>query len=164
MRLTAARSDLHIIHPSEDLAQVAAGGDTDGRFEISSTEAYVAATQALCWCCDANMEVICSYCATGIDLDQELTHFTISNIWSMDEALARQLAHWPNFKKGIGPVHGAPYFANHCPHCGALQEDSLLHDVPGDLFFPNPQSPPSACRLTPLAGPIRVSGACHFAG
>jgi hypothetical protein len=26
-------------------------------------------------------------------------------------------------------------FANHCPHCGSVQDDLYLHSEPGDAFF-----------------------------
>ncbi len=159
MRLTADRAQP--LFTPEAGARLGASGDE--RLEITSTAAYVACTRTLCWNCDANIEIICIYCEEGVDVDEPLTCFTVSNIWSMDDALACQLAPWPNFKRGVGPIHGAPYFANHCPHCDTLQEDFLLHDEPSDPFFPNHQSPPSACELTALAGPIRLSGACHFA-
>jgi hypothetical protein len=159
MRLTTFRAQQQLTPETGTKVAAFAGED---QLEIASAAAYVARTRTLCWYCDANIEIICIYCESGVDVEEELTHFTVSNIWSMDEALARQLARWPNFRKGVGPIHGAPYFANHCPHCDTLQEDFLLHDEPSDPFFPNPHSPPSGCELTPLSGPVRLSGACHF--
>jgi hypothetical protein len=131
-------------------------------FEIVSTEAYVASTEVPCWKCAHNMEVICVYCESGVDLDEPLTRFTVSTIWSMDEALTYQLQRWPHFKRGSGATQHPGYFANHCPRCGEAQEDMALHDEPEDPFFSIPHAPSGTLRLTPLVGQIRLSGCCHF--
>lgn len=136
--------------------------ENDDELEITSTEAYVACTQASCRNCRATIEIICIYCESGVDGDELLTHFTVSNIWAMDDALKNQLAPWPNFKKGFSSIEDSEYFANHCPNCHALQEDLFLHDEPGDPFFAIPHAPPASLQLTPLAGPIHLSGDCHF--
>ncbi|MGO8855485.1 MAG: hypothetical protein ACLQO1_07215 [Steroidobacteraceae bacterium] len=48
------------------------------------------------------------------------------------------------------------YFANQ------VQEDYLLHAEPGDVFFCIPQAEPGSVELTPLVGPIRLSGDTSF--
>jgi hypothetical protein len=133
-----------------------------GEFEVISTEAYVAATEVACWKCRRNIEVICIYCETGVDVDEHLTCFTVSTIWAMDEALKYQLQSWAHFKRSAGPRRQPRYFANHCPHCGAPQEEMSLHDEPDNPFFSIPHAPPGTLRLTPLLGLIRLSGCCHF--
>jgi hypothetical protein len=131
-------------------------------FEVVSTDAYVASTEVTCWKCTRDMEVICIYCESGVDIDEPLTRFTVSTIWTMDDALSYQLQRWPHFKRGTGPALHPGYFANHCPQCGAAQEDMDLHDEPDDPFFSIPHAPPGTLRLTPLVGQIRLSGCCHF--
>jgi hypothetical protein len=91
-----------------------------------------------------------------------MTQFTLSNIWAMDGALAAQLQRWPHFRKAIDGDSEDGCFANHCPHCGALQEDYLLHDEPGDVFFGMSNAAPGSVELTPLTGRIQLSGDCSF--
>jgi len=136
--------------------------DLDDELEVVSPEAYVARAMTPCSNCHATIEIICIYCAIGIDLDEPLEQFTVSNIWAMDDALAQQLTPWPHFKKGLSPVRQSTYFANHCPHCSTLQEDLFLHDEPDGPFFSIPQTPPDGLQLHPLRGEIRLSGDCHF--
>ena len=50
------------------------------------------------------------------------------------------------------------YFANHCPHCGSLQEDLYLHSEPDQPFFSIPRAAPGAVRLTRLEGRVELSG------
>jgi hypothetical protein len=133
-----------------------------GEFEVTSADAYVIATEVTCWKCRRNIEVICIYCETGVDVDEPLTCFTVSTIWAMDDALQYQMQGWTHFRRGSGPALHPRYFANHCPHCAAPQEDMFLHDEPENPFFSIPHAPPGTLRLTPLVGPIRLSGCCHF--
>ena len=138
------------------------GAHWDAEFEVTSKDAYVASTEVTCWKCNHNIEVICIYCESGVDVDEPLTCFTVSTIWAMDDALTYQLQPWIHFKRGSGPTLHPGYFANHCPHCGAPQEDMALHDEPDDPFFSIPHAPPGTLRLTPLVGQVRLSGCCHF--
>jgi len=133
-----------------------------GRFEVVSADAYVVSTEVECWKCAHHIEVICIYCESGIDVDEPMTRFTVSTIWSMDAALAYQLQPWPHFKRGAGPALHRGSFANHCPQCGAQQEDTHLHDEPHNPFFSIPHAPPGMLRLTPLVGQIQLDGCCHF--
>jgi hypothetical protein len=114
--------------------------------------------------CREQIEVICIYCESGTDMemDEPLSQVTLSNIWAMDEALADQLERWPMFKNTADPDADGGYFANHCPQCGAVQEDYLLHSEPGEVFFCIPRAEPGSIELTPLTGMIRVSGDISF--
>jgi hypothetical protein len=141
-------------------------GDEEGEaeFGIISDDAYVAAAQTVCSRCHEQIEVICIYCESGTDSEvgEPMTQFTLSNIWAMDTALAMQLKGWPCFRKGIGSGSEDGYFANHCPHCGALQEDYLLHAEPGDVFFGLSRAESGSIEFTPLVGRIQLSGDCSF--
>jgi hypothetical protein len=92
-----------------------------------------------------------------------MRQFTLANVWAMDSALATQLERWRYFRKGIAVGSEEGYFANHCPHCGALQEDYLLHDEPGDVFFGLSRAEPGSIEFTPLVGRIQLSGDYSFA-
>lgn len=151
-----------VVWPLEGLAVVTDDLELQGPFEIVSADAYVASTEVACWKCAHDIEVICIYCESGVDVDEPMTCFTVSTIWSMDAALAYQLQPWPHFKKGPGPALQCGYFANHCPRCGALQEDMHLHDEPDNPFFSIPHAPPGMLRLTPLVGQIQLNGCCRF--
>jgi len=64
------------------------------------------------------------------------SEFTVSNVWAMDEGLAEAMRRWNCYRKeGNEESAGGEDFANHCPHCGAAQEDYLLPSERGDVFF-----------------------------
>ena len=141
-------------------------GDEEGEaeFGVTSDEALVASAQAPCLKCHESIEVICIYCDSGTDSEtgEPMTHFTLSNVWAMDSALAAQLERWRFFRKGIGAGSEEGYFANHCPYCGAMQEDYLLHAEPGDVFFGISRAEPGSIEFTPLVGRIQLSGDYSF--
>lgn len=130
----------------------------DEEFSITSNEASVASATAPCQKCGSSIEVICIYCESGTILDEPLTQFTVSNIRAVDAALAAQLAPWPTFRESYSEIDQGICFANHCPRCGALQEDIYLHSEPEDPFFSIPHAAPGVVRLAPLAGRVRLSG------
>jgi hypothetical protein len=138
----------------------------EAEFAITSDEALVATAHAACVKCHERIEVICVFCESGVDSEtgEEMRRFTVSNIWEMDVALAAQLGRWRFFRRGTGA--GAPSedggFANYCPHCGAMQEEYLLHDEPGDVFFCIPEAEEGLVEFTRLSGRVRVSGDCGF--
>jgi hypothetical protein len=76
----------------------------------------------------------------------------------LESALAAQLERWQFFRKEAHAGSEDGCFANHCPHCGAMQEDFLLHAEPGDVFFCIPLAEPGSIEFTPLSGRIQVSG------
>lgn len=136
--------------------------DAEG-FAITSDTAYVATATVPCRQCQADIDVICIHCATGVVCDEPLTQFTISDIWEMDEALARQLRPWPTFRRSHDTDAEPGNFANHCPHCGEPQEDMQLHTEPDSPFFDIPRATAGLVKLTPLTGTIQLSGNEHFA-
>jgi len=132
----------------------------DVTFAIVSSQAYVASATTPCQQCNSNIEVISIHCESGTVSDEPMTQFTVSHIWAIDEELERQLRPWPNFRKVDKPADGA--FANHCPNCGASQDDLYLHTEAGDPFFDIPRAPPGVIRLVLLEGTVRLSGDEHF--
>ncbi|MGO9935460.1 MAG: DUF5710 domain-containing protein [Steroidobacteraceae bacterium] len=134
----------------------------DEDFIIASNQGYVAAATISCQRCHSSIEVICIHCDSGTAAGQRLNRFTVSDIWAIDEALARQLEPWPAFRRVSSPEVGASYFANHCPRCGSLQEDMYLHSEPDEPFFNIPRAAPGSIKLTPLEGKIQLSGDEHF--
>ena len=131
----------------------------EAEYGITSNEAHVAAAQTACLHCCEMIEVICIHCQSGIDTEsgESMPRFTVSNIWAMDDALAAQLEVWPYFKPiELGGAAGD--YANHCPHCGAFQEDYLLHDEPGDVFFGLSEARRQDVEFMPLAGLVQLSG------
>jgi len=139
-----------------------AHNDDDGEFTITSTQGFIAAGTTSCQRCHAGIEVICVYCDSGTAYGDALTRFTVSDISAIDEALARQLEPWPNFRQVKDPGGEAGNFMNHCPGCGSPQEDIYLHCEPDELFFNIPSAAPGAIRLTPLEGTIQLCGDEHF--
>ena len=133
-------------------------------FGIASDEAFVASAEMACLNCQKNIDVICIYGASGVDSENGdfLSQFTVSNVWAVDAALAGQLGAWPSFRKEIGGDSEAGVFANFCPHCGAMQEDYLLHSEPGDVFFGIAQGMPGLVKFTRLDGRIQLSGDYGF--
>lgn len=141
-------------------------GDEKGeaQFSITSDEAFVASAQVSCLKCHEPIEVICIHCKSGVDSEVgvAMTQFTLSNIWEMDSALAKQLERWPYFRRGMGAESEEENFVNHCPNCGAMQDDYLLHSEPGDVFFGLAHGTPGSVEFTPLAGRIQVNGDYGF--
>jgi hypothetical protein len=136
-----------------------AGGDeAEQEFTITSDQAFVASATVSCWNCHSTIEVICIFCESGIASGEPLTQFSISNVWAMDSALAQQLVAWRNFREVYTADGQEGYFANHCPHCGSLQEDLYLHSEPDEPFFDIPHAAPGAVKLTPLVGRVQLSG------
>jgi len=138
------------------------GEEDDAQFGIESDEAFVAAAHIACSNCRETIEVLCIYCHSGRDLEtgEALERFTLSNISSLDSALAAMLEPRGFFSTAADPKDG--YFANHCSHCGAVREDYLLHSEPGDVFFSVAEAEPGSIEFTPVQGRIRVSGDCGF--
>jgi hypothetical protein len=136
--------------------------EDDEGFDIASSQACVATSTIPCRQCQASIEVICIFCESGTASDEPLKQFTVSDIWAMDEDLTRQLAPWPTFRRLSGAEGESGYFANHCSHCGAPQEDMFLHDEPDAPFFDIPRSAAGLIKLTALAGSIQLSGDEHF--
>ncbi len=134
----------------------------DDEYIIASSHAYVAVASTGCQCCRARIDVICIHCASGTVADEPLAQFTVSDIWAIDDALARQLTAWPTFRRVNGLDADDAYFANHCPHCGAPQDDMYLHSEPDEPFFNIPAATRGSITVTPLAGSIRLSGNEHF--
>ena len=137
--------------------------EDEEEFNITSSLAHVAAATIPCQRCRAGTEVICIYCESGSASGEPLTQFTVSNVWTMDEDLTRQLLPWPTFRRVSAPDGESDGFVNHCSHCGMPQEDMLLHDEPDTPFFDIPHAPPGSIRLTPLTGTIQLGGDEHFA-
>jgi hypothetical protein len=133
-------------------------GQDDGQYTILSERAFVASASAPCWKCHLNIEVICIYCESGIASGEPLVQFSISNVWATDSGLAQQLEPWRTFRNVYSAGDQESYFANHCPHCGALQDDLYLHSEPDQPFFDIPHSAPGTVKLTPLVGRIQLSG------
>ena len=115
-----------------------------------------------CCACHRPIEVICIYCESGTASGEPLAQFTVTDVQAVDEALARQLAPWPDFRPLANPGLDDARLANHCPHCGTEQDDRDLHTEPGDPFFDIPHGPPGAIRLSRLTGEVRLTGDEHF--
>lgn len=139
-----------------------AASDEDAEFTIVSNDAYVASAAVRCRQCGAGIEVICIHCGSGYVSGEPLGRFTVSDVWSMDEGLARQLSRWTTYRRCDDPEPGAGDFANHCAHCGAPQDENDLHTEPDAPFFHIPGAEPGAVTLTPLVGTIRLNGDEHF--
>jgi hypothetical protein len=141
-------------------------GEEEGEapFGIVSEEAFVASASSPCMRCGIEIEFVCIYCKSGVDAETSdpIADFTMSNIWAMDAALAKLIARWPCYRQEVGEDAQALLFANHCPHCGAIQEDYRLHSEPGDVFFGLAIGTPGAVQFTALDGRVCMSGDYGF--
>ena len=156
-----AESKIWYLGPDDDASRFTkwlTDGEDDEEFTIISEQAFVASASVSCWKCHSNIEVICIYCESGIASGEPLARFSISYVWAMDSALAQQLEAWRTFRKADSADDQESHFANHCPHCAALQDDLYLHSEPDQPFFDIPHSAPGAVKLTPLVGRIQLSG------
>jgi hypothetical protein len=142
------------------------GGAREGAapFGIESEEAYVAAARSSCVRCGHDIEVVCVYCKSGVDTEigDPLVDFTVFNIWAMDGVLAKLMQRWHHYRKGAGEDSEEGNFTNHCPHCGAMQEDYLLHSEPGDVFFGLAMGTAGGVEFTALEGRVGMSGDYGF--
>jgi hypothetical protein len=139
---------------SSDDAGDGNGNGDDESFAIRSDQAYVACASGTCCRCRRRIEVLAIYCRRGTVLREPLEQFTAQAIWAMAPALARQLESWPSFRFDVRQG----WYANHCPHCGAPQDEAALHDEPDQPFFRIDPADTRAFRLVPLAGTVRLSG------
>jgi hypothetical protein len=147
--------------PVDKLARWLPSTGDEEEFTIESYCVFVAAATAPCQRCGSPIEVICLYCEGGKVFSEPLSRFTVSDISEVDDSLSHQLAGWPNFRKATDQRSESAGFANHCPHCGARQDDMLLHSEPEHPFFDVSRAGDSV-TLTPLGGVIRLSGDEHF--
>jgi hypothetical protein len=133
-------------------------------FGIVSEEAFVAAARSPCVRCGKVIEVVCIYCRSGVDteMDAAIADFTVFNSWAMDRVLGKLIERWPHYRERRGEDAAEGVFANHCLHCGAMQEDYLLHSEPGDVFFGLAMDAPGAVEFTALAGRVCLSGDYGF--
>lgn len=134
---------------------------SDPEYQIVSDRCFVASAESPCQKCGATIEVVCLYCEGGTDIEtgEPLERFTVSNVTAVDENLARQLQGWPSFRRVTGEDENCE-LANHCPHCGAVQDEYLLHSEPDHVFFGLALHRP--LDLTPIEGVVRVSGEYSF--
>lgn len=132
-------------------------------FNIVSEKLFVASARMRCQHCEADIEVVCLFGASGEDLETEepLENFSVPSVWSVDAGLAQQLKRWPNFR--MGETDGDQLaFANYCPQCGAMQEEYLLHEEPGDIFFGISREDPGRLIFTPICGRYSIGGNYSF--
>ncbi len=130
----------------------------DEEFIITSADAHVAAATTACQRCRSAIQVICIHCNSGTVSGEPLSQFTVADVVAVSNSLAEQLRQWPNYRE----VAEGGYFANHCPSCGAAQDDMYLHSEPEEPFFDIPSGAPTSLELTPLTGSIQLSGDEHF--
>lgn len=141
------------------------GDDPDEvEFGIASNQAFVVSATTACVECLAEIEVICLYVERGFDEErgEAIERATVSNVWAMDEGLRAQVGNWSSYREIGGAEADARTFANHCVHCGAVQEDYRLHSEPGDVFFSVTEAEPGSLTFTPLMGVVRMSGDFAF--
>jgi Domain of unknown function (DUF5710) len=141
-------------------------GEEEGEapFGIVSEEAFAASARSPCVRCGNEIEVVCIYCKSGMDteIDNPIADFTVFNIWAMDGVLATLIERWPRYRQRVDEDAEEGVFANHCAHCGAMQEDYLLHAEPGDVFFGLAMDAPGAVEFTALEGRVCMSGDYGF--
>jgi hypothetical protein len=126
---------------------------SDG-FIIESHEACVARAAAPCRSCRRQIEVVCLYCRCGSVSGEPLESFCVQSLWAVDDALYRQLLRWPAYRLDVREG----IYLNHCPHCGAGQDEAGLHEESGQPFHDLGREVPEAVTLVALAGRVRMSG------
>ncbi|HTU56896.1 MAG TPA: DUF5710 domain-containing protein, partial [Polyangiales bacterium] len=104
----------------------AVGAEAD-EFLIQSAEAFVASARTDCHRCRCDIQVVCLYCRHGTVCGEPLHGFRVQCLWAVDGGLREQLQRWPAYR--MDSREGA--YLNHCPHCGAPQNEADLHEEPG---------------------------------
>lgn len=126
----------------------------DEDFLIESDEAFVARARSDCWRCHRGIEVACVYCRRGTVSGEPLESFRVQCVWAVDEDLRCQLQRWPHYR--MNAREGM--YLNHCPHCGAAQDEADLHDEPGQPFHDLGGEVPRGVELEALQGRVCLSG------
>ncbi|MCW1978676.1 hypothetical protein [Xanthomonas campestris] len=89
---------------------------------------------------------------------------TLRHIEDLDDNVAahvREVATW--LKPGHSETAETTYWANHCPHCDALQGDYFVMGVNGP-FFPQFRVEADALALIPGRGPLRANASAAQSG
>lgn len=137
--------------------------EEEEELNVSSGSAHVAAAVVNCRACDTRFEAICIHCFDGEVSGEPLSHFTVSDIWGMDDSLTAQLRPWPTFRRTVSGRDATGDYANHCPRCQAVLDDLYLHCEPEDPFFDVPRAAAAGrVKLTALSGTVRLGGSEHF--
>ena len=138
---------------------------------VRSQSYWVARTDALCARCRATTRLLALVLPPGHEfLAQGETES--ADEWQKAEraafifhveyldlaARSRIQAISPNLRMANSATSHHAYWANHCEHCGALQDDEELHCEPG-AFLPMSASDAARIRLTPVADAITASSA-----
>jgi hypothetical protein len=63
------------------------------------------------------------------------------------------------YRPAVGPAAQGSYWANHCEHCGSLQEDHDLFCEPAGAFLPVDAASASAIELTRIDEPFAAAAA-----
>jgi hypothetical protein len=64
-----------------------------------------------------------------------------------------------SYRPAVSPIVQGSYWANHCEHCGSLQEDHDLFCEPGGAFLPVDAVSASAIELTRIDEPFAAAAA-----
>lgn len=131
------------------------------RYLIESDDAYIATTMIDCWECEKEIPVI-ALCAKEATIEGE-KHKDKSEIIRMSEitAMDRYTAHlfagaFPDFRPYLNEEGELVEYANHCPHCGLVYEDEVLHD--NSEFLMLAQASPGSIAYVKIPGRIRLDG------
>jgi len=76
-----------------------------------------------------------------------------------DRVQQRMQASSKTYRPAVSPAAPESYWANHCEHCGSLQEDHDLFCEPEGAFLPVDAASASAIELTRIDEPIAAAAA-----
>jgi hypothetical protein len=76
-----------------------------------------------------------------------------------DDVQQRMQAASKTYRPAASPAAQASYWANHCEHCGSLQEDHDLFCEPEGAFLPVDAASASAIELTRIDEPFAAAAA-----
>ena len=111
---------------------------------IRSPVYAIASTSAVCAPCGAWTHVVAIIVPAGhevlVDTAWDRSSlaaalFYIEDLSESVQATVRELTSW--YRLAPSEARGAPYWMNHCEHCGAAQDDHDLHCEPGGAFMPS---------------------------
>jgi hypothetical protein len=80
-----------------------------------------------------------------------------------DAVQQRVQTSFKTYRPAVSPAAQGSYWANHCEHCGSLQEDHDLFCEPGGAFLPVDAASASAIELTRIDEPF-AAAAAGYAG
>ena len=136
---------------------------------LISPPVYALEAPTSCWHCGVNAKAVALACINLEEPGEKVSSIEeiggkdepliLSDLKKVPDLLLGQLrVIQPHIEWRFSRTAGDSYWANICPHCGALFGDFYLHSEPGGAFFPEDNEAASQILIheLKLSGPIEI--------